>query len=55
MKKLGFATRARFDDMATMAEEGKSSKEINTYLADTMNNCIACHAIYTFVDEAKVM
>lgn len=54
MKKLGFATRARFDDMAKMAEEGKSSKEISSYLADTMNNCIACHAIYTFVDEKKV-
>lgn len=54
MKTLGFATRVRFDDMAKMAEEGKSSQEISTYLADTMNNCIACHAMYTFVDEATV-
>jgi len=52
MKTLGFATRARFDDMAVMAEEGKDSKEISAYLADTMNNCIACHAMYRFVEES---
>jgi len=52
MKKLGFATRARFDDIAVMAEEGKDSKEILALLGDTMNNCIACHAMYTFVEEA---
>ncbi len=52
MKKLGFATRARFDDIAVLAEEGKDSKEIIALLSDTMNNCIACHAIYRFVEEA---
>lgn len=52
MKKLGFATRARFDDIAVMAEEGKDSKAILALLGDTMNNCIACHAMYRFVEEA---
>ena len=52
MKKLGFASRARFDDIAVLAEEGKDSKEIIALLSDTMNNCIACHAIYRFVEEA---
>lgn len=52
MKKLGFATRARFDDIAVLAEEGKDSKEILALLGDTMNNCIACHAMYRFVEEA---
>ena len=51
MKTLGFDTRARFDDMAKMADEGKSSNEISAYLAETMNNCIACHAIYRLPEE----
>ena len=45
-KKLGFATHHAFDDIATMAREGKPTAEIQLKLADTMNNCIACHASF---------
>jgi len=45
-KKLGFATHDAFDAIGTMASEGKPAKEIQRKLADTMNNCIACHAAY---------
>ncbi|MES9903942.1 MAG: hypothetical protein ABW168_14860 [Sedimenticola sp.] len=52
MKKLGFATRARFDDIATLAETGKDSQKVLALLSETMNNCIACHATYRFVEES---
>ncbi|MDQ6956138.1 MAG: hypothetical protein Q9M21_02970 [Mariprofundaceae bacterium] len=45
-KKLGFGTHYAFDDIADMAKAGKPSKDIQLKLADTMNNCIACHASY---------
>jgi len=45
-KKLGFGTHYAFDDIAKMAKEGKPAKEIQLTFANTMNNCIACHAMY---------
>lgn len=45
-KKLGFGTHYAFDDIAKMAKEGKPAKEIQLLFANTMNNCIACHAMY---------
>ncbi|NOR51550.1 MAG: hypothetical protein GQ470_02925 [Gammaproteobacteria bacterium] len=51
MKKLGFATRARFDDIAVLAETEKDREKIFALLSETMNNCIACHAVYRFIEE----
>ena len=43
-KKLGFATHTAFDDIAGMAGNGRDTGAIQKKLAETMNNCIACHA-----------
>jgi len=45
-KKLGFATHQAFDDIATMATEKKSESHIQMKLAETMNNCVACHSSF---------
>ncbi|MDQ6952424.1 MAG: hypothetical protein Q9M15_02740 [Mariprofundaceae bacterium] len=45
-KKLGFATHQAFDDIARMAQEGKSVQAIQAKLARTMNQCVACHASF---------
>ncbi|MFA6971726.1 MAG: hypothetical protein WC208_10040 [Gallionella sp.] len=50
MKALGFGTRKKFDDIATDAEEFKDSNRIVSKLSMAMNNCIACHATYRFVE-----
>jgi len=51
MKKLGFATRAKFDEIAEMAKNMKSNQEIMLHLSETMNSCIACHDVYRLVAE----
>lgn len=53
MKKLGFDTRSRFDDIAADAEKSKDSNRVVTKLSEAMNNCIACHATYRFVEAAQ--
>lgn len=45
-KKLGFGTHYAMDDIADMARDKKPAKAIQLKLADTMNKCIACHAMY---------
>jgi len=51
MKKLGFDTRGKFDEIAADAEKMKDSEHTIKQLSVAMNNCIACHATYTFVRE----
>lgn len=53
MKKLGFDTRAKFDEIGADAIKKKDVELVIRQLSVAMNNCIACHATYTFVDEAK--
>ena len=53
MKKLGFDTRAKFDEIGADAMKKKDAELVIRQLSVAMNNCIACHATYTFVDEAK--
>lgn len=53
MKKLGFDTRGKFDAIAADAVKMKDSEHTIKQLSIAMNNCIACHATYAFVDEAK--
>jgi hypothetical protein len=45
-KKLGFATHYAFDDIADMAQAKAPIKDIQIKLADTMNNCVACHSSF---------
>lgn len=45
-KQLGFGTHYAFDDIAKMAKEGSPAMEIQKKLAETMNNCVACHASF---------
>lgn len=53
MKKLGFDTRKKFDDIAADAEANKDSDRIVSQLSAAMNNCIACHAMYRFVETSQ--
>ncbi|ADL56484.1 hypothetical protein [Gallionella capsiferriformans] len=53
MKKLGFDTRKKFDDIAADAEANKDSDRIVSQLSVAMNNCIACHAMYRFVETPQ--
>lgn len=46
MKKLGFDTRTKFDEIATTANTTKDVKQARQQLDALMNNCIACHSIY---------
>lgn len=50
MKALGFGTRKKFDEIAADAEEFKDSNQIVSKLSVAMNNCVACHATYRFVE-----
>jgi mono/diheme cytochrome c family protein len=51
MKALGFDTRKRFDEIAADAGKLKDSKHTVQQLSAAMNNCIACHATYRFVEK----
>ena len=53
MKALGFDTRRKFDDIAADAEKFKDSNRSVSKLSAAMNNCIACHATYRFVEAAQ--
>jgi len=50
-KVLGFDTHYAFDDIANMAKEGKPSKAIQKKLAETMSNCIECHASFQLPEK----
>jgi len=45
-RQLGQGVHKSFDEMAQMAADGKSAKDIQLKLAETMNACTACHATY---------
>jgi cytochrome c556 len=53
MKRLGFATRGLFDEIAADAEKTKDPQRVITQLSAAMNNCIACHATFRFVEAEK--
>lgn len=53
MKALGFDTRRKFDDIAADAGRFKDSNRIVAQLSVAMNNCIACHETYRFVETAQ--
>jgi cytochrome c556 len=53
MKALGFDTRSKFDDIAAEAAKSKDSSLVVKKLSMAMNNCIACHEMYRFVEETK--
>ncbi len=46
MKKLGFGTRDKFDEIAATAKKTKDSAVLRKQLDTLMLNCIACHAAY---------
>ena len=46
MKKLGFDTRKRFDEIAKIAKEQKDIVILRKKLDTLINNCIACHASF---------
>lgn len=44
--KLGIATHAAFDDLATLAREGGRSRELLPALSAVTGHCVGCHARY---------
>ena len=46
MKKLGFGTRDKFDEIAATAKNDKDPMKARKQLDNLMLNCIACHAAY---------
>ena len=46
MKKLGFGTRANFDEIAENARTTKDAVLARKQLDALLNNCIACHTLY---------
>jgi len=53
MKKLGFDTRQKFDEIAIDAERLKDSQHTIKQLSAAMSNCVACHATYRFAETGK--
>ena len=53
MKRLGFDTRKKFDEIAVDAVTLKDSQHTVKQMSIAMNNCIACHATYRFADSEK--
>jgi mono/diheme cytochrome c family protein len=46
MKKLGFGTREKFDEIAETATSTKDAITARKQLDTLMQNCIACHTLY---------
>ncbi len=53
MKKLGFDTRKRFDQIATDAIQIKDPAHSRRQLDMLMQNCIACHASFKLIEAGK--
>ena len=53
MKKLGFGTRDKFDEIAASAQEGGDAALARKQLDALMLNCIACHASYRLPEPAN--
>jgi len=53
MKRLGFATRGLFDEVAAEAEKTGDPQRVLAKLGTAMNNCVACHATFSFVEAGK--
>jgi len=45
-RQLGQGVHRSFDEMAQMAADGSSAKDIQLKLVKTMDDCVACHAQY---------
>jgi len=45
-KQLGFSTHKAFDMIADMARSKASPQDIQSKLAETMNQCVACHSSF---------
>jgi len=56
-KQMGMGTHQAFDEIADMAKQDVGIQQVQRKLAETMNNCIACHASYqipsTFHNKIK--
>jgi cytochrome c556 len=51
-KTMFVSTRGGFDKIAEQAAAHAPAAEINSTLADTMRNCVACHQSYRIAVEA---
>jgi len=53
LKKLGFDTHTKFDQMAMDAEELGDGSHALEQLATLMQNCVACHSAYRLDISSK--
>ncbi len=53
MKKLGFGTREKFDEIAETARTSKDAAKARNQLDALMNNCIACHLTYRLPESKE--
>jgi len=53
MKRLGFGTRQKFDEIAADAEKMKDSQHTLRQLAAAMDGCVACHADYRLEEAGQ--
>ncbi len=53
MKKLGFGTREKFDEIAKTATDTGDANQARKQLDALMNNCIACHAMYRLPEAVE--
>jgi hypothetical protein len=53
MKKLGFGTREKFDEISASAKTNKDRELARKQLDALMKNCIACHATYRLPEPKK--
>ena len=47
-RALSLATHEAFDEMALHAQQPDGRDRVLTALADNLNRCVACHAVYRF-------
>lgn len=50
--KLGIATHAAFDDLATLAREGGRPRELLPALSAVTGHCVGCHARYHLTGDS---
>lgn len=53
-KQINNSTRQGFDELADAARDGAPKEKQLAILAETMQNCIACHQAYRLVDVPRL-
>ena len=52
---LGMRLHQDFDRIADAANQGRDARQLLLQLADTMQKCVACHALYKLRDDIRAV